>query len=284
MMSTRMGALFDISTTIATHPLVYIDPAEISVERIPQSEMVVMQSASSKATWRPAPGRKNSYAVKHAGSTIGLMFLASPVINLGVRDSFLNLPKDGKGYALRRVADMSVCVGLQPLAWHWNIGKLVALLASSKEIADDWAERYGDTLEWITTTSLYGHGSQYNRAYKFLGYTKGYGHAHISDEEYAAMLAWMRANGVDVPSSAFGAGSNPRMRRIAAYQRAQGQTVSLMHGNKRGVYIHKARDGSVAEIAGKWFERWGLPRYLRTKDAEPPYSDGKAQTATQLED
>lgn len=264
--------LFD--ELLPTHPNIEIDPALITLDRIPQSLLVAYQSKASKAVWRPAPGRKNSYAVHHDGQVIGLLFLASPVINLGVRDQFLGMPKEGRGYVLRTVADLSVCVGFQPLAWHWNIGKLIALLATSDEIADDHTDRYGDQLDWITTTSLYGRGAQYNRIYRFLGYTKGYGHAHVTEDEYQDMLLWMRENKVPVPSAAFGAGSNPRMRRIAAYQRANGRKVNLKHGEKRGVYISPARQGTVADITGRWFERWGRPRYERTLDREPPYTNG----------
>jgi len=260
----------------ATHPLVDIDPAGISLQTIQQRDMVRLQSDASKAVWRPAPGRKNGFGVFYEDRVIGLMFLCSPVINLGVRDAYLDLPKEGKGLALRRVSDMSVCVGLQPLAWHWNVGKLVAMLATSNEVADHHAEKYGDPLEWITTTSLYGRGTQYNRVYKFLGYTKGYGHQHIDDAEYLEMLAWMREHGVPIPSCEFGAGSNPRMRRIAAYQRARGVKVNLEHGLKRGVYVHEARQGPVPKVAARWFERWGLPRYLRTAEETPPYVDGKS--------
>lgn len=261
-------------TLEATHPLIRIDPAAIRLERLSIEDMIHLQAQASKAVWRPAPGRKSGFGVIHDDRLIGLMFLSSPVINLGVRDEWLELPKEGKGFALRRIADMSVCVGLQPLAWHWNIGKLVAMLATSDEIAAAHEARYGDPLEWITTTSLYGRGVQYNRVYKFLGYTKGYGHEHINDTEYESMLRWMRQNNVATPSSRFGSGSNPRMRRIAAYQRARGLPANLRHGNVRGVYIHQARQGGVDEIAHRWFKRWGLPRYERTADQVPPYTDG----------
>lgn len=257
-----------------THELVEIDPSRIGLWQVEQRELVRLQAACSKAVWRPAPGRKRSFVVTHADRPIGLMFLASPVINLGARDAYLGLPPEGRGLALRRVADLSVCVGLQPLAWHWNVGKLVAMLATSDEVADGHTERYGDPLEWITTTSLYGRGTQYNRVYRFLGYTKGYGHQHITEAEYQGMLDWMRQSGVPVPSSAFGAGSNPRMRRIRAYQQARGERVNLVHGNLRGVYVSPARQGSVAEIAARWYARWGLPRYERTRDAAPPYLSG----------
>lgn len=269
-----MMMMLDVDDPEATHALTMLHPEQITLRRLPQARVVALQMAASKAVWRPAPGRKNGYGVYHSNDLIGLMFLASPVINMGARDTYLKLPQEDKGYALRRVADMSVCVGIQPLAWHWNVGKLVALLATSTQIAADWEERYGDPLEHITTTSLYGRGAQYNRVYKFLGYTKGYGHQHITDDEYHEMLAWMRDNGVAIPSSKFGAGSNPRMRRIAAYQRASGTKVNLHHGNKRGIYTSPANAGTVGDLAAFWFERWGFPRYERTREVTPPYVDG----------
>lgn len=273
-MSEQLG-LFE--EPLPTHPNIQLDPSAITLDRIPQRRLVGYQRLGSKAVWRPAPGRKVAYGVHHRHRIIGLMFLASPVINLGVRDEFLNLPKQGRGYDLRCVADLSVCVGLQPLAWHWNLGKLIAMLATSDEVAADHHRRYGDDLKWITTTSLYGRGAQYNRVYKFLGYTKGFGHAHVTEAAYQAMLEWMRENGIEIPSSAFGAGSNPRMRRIAAYQRAVGEPVNLHHGEKRGVYIAPTRQGTVAEITNRWFERWGRSRYERTLDSEPPYMNGLDQ-------
>lgn len=262
-----------------THPLTFIDPERIRIERLSIEAMVDLQARTSKAVWRPAPGRKSGFGVIHEDRLIGLMFLSSPVINLGVRDEFLGLSGDGKGFALRRVADLSVCVGLQPLAWHWNVGKLVAMLAQSDEIAAAHERKHGDPLSWITTTSLYGRGAQYNRVYKFLGYTKGYGHQHISDAEYAEMLRWLKRNNVPIPSSRFGAGSNPRMRRIAAYQRARGESANLMHGNRRGVYIAPAGQGDVQSIAHRWHARWGLPRWQRTADLTAPYFNGLADAA-----
>lgn len=275
-------SLFDALPYIdgATHPLTELDPARITLTRAPQRQIVGLQRAASRALWRPAPGRKQGWTVQHDGRVIALMFLASPVINLAVRDAYLDLPPTGQGHgeALRSVSDLSVCVGIQPLAWHWNLGKLAAMLAASDEVAARHTAAYGDALDWITTTSLYGRGTQYNRVYKFLGYTKGYGHAHISDDEYAGMLRWMRGHNVPVPSSEFGAGSNPRMRRIAAYQRATGARVDLRHGDLRGVYITPARQGSAADVVARWYARWGLPRYERTRDQVAPYQDGKQET------
>jgi len=91
-------------------------------------------------------------------------------------------------------------------------------------------------------------------------------------------MQWLRDNGHEVPSCKFGAGSNPRMRRISAYRKASGdKTVTLVHGNKRGIYYHQAVDPSERmAVILKWHTRWGLPRYLRTKDTPPPYTNGLA--------
>jgi hypothetical protein len=251
-----------------------MDLGSVSVRRLPVDDLARLQRSMSRAVWRPAPGRKLGYVVEHQGTIIGLLFLASPVINLGPRDSYLSLPSDAsdKGRALRSYMDLSVCVSVQPAGWHWNLGKLMAMLAPT--LGD--MVPYPEPLLGLTTTSLWGKGSQYNRVWKFLGYTKGYGHEHITNDRYREMMRALWEGGHDIPSSRFGDGSNPRMRRIMEYRRIFGdQAVSVFHGNKRGIYYHPAMPpSSRAAVVAHWYERWGLPRYLRTKDQTPPYQDG----------
>lgn len=257
-------------------PLFKIEPEQIWVKQTDSGTLAHWQRQMSKAVWRPAPGRKLGFFVMHGTKVLGLIFLASPVINLTERDKRLGLSKDPKekGKQLRAVMDVSVCVSAQPIGWHWNLGKLCAMLATT--LGDAFQDRYGERLEHLVTTSLWGRGTQYNRAWEFLGYTKGHGHEHISDERYQEMLDWLKANGHPIPSCQFGAGSNPRMRRIAAYRKHSGdKTATLVHGNRRGIYYHPAVDPSKRqEVINKWFERWGLPRYERTKDKAAPYLDG----------
>lgn len=257
-----------------TTDLFEIDPTKIYIEQINSAQMIDYQKNMSKAIWRPAPGRKLAFLVKHENEILGLIFLASPVINMGERDKYLNLPKEGKGIALRHYMDISVCVGAQPIAWYWNIGKLCAMLATT--LGDYFYERYGEELYGLTTTSLYGKGTQYNRVYKFLGYTKGYGHEHVDDEKYKEMLNFLKDNGIEIPSCSFGAGSNARMRRILAYKKASGdKTVNLIHGKKRGIYYHDAIPSQYREqVIMEWYNRWGKPRYDRVKDLTPPYATG----------
>lgn len=257
-------------------PCISVNPSNIKINQVSSGEINKLQPLMSKAVWRPAPGRKLGFTVHHENYLLGLIFLASPVINMGARDLALNLSKDAstKGKQLRNYADLSVCVSAQPFGWHWNGGKLMALVATT--LGDYWQERYGDELKGIITTSLYGKSKQYNRVYKLLGYTKGYGHEHITDEKYAEMMNWMRQNKIEIPSSKFGAGSNPRMRRIAAYKKASGDSeTTLIHGKQRGIYYHPAVDPMLRSTTIQfWFERWGYPRYLRTKELSAPYQTG----------
>lgn len=253
-----------------------INPNRVSVTQVSSSRIAHLQPQMSKAVWRPAPGRKLGFLVTHEDDLLGIAFLASPVINMGDRDKALGLPSDPseRGKALRHYADLSVCVASQPFGWYWNGGKLIAMLATT--FGDYWYERYGDELLGIVTTSLWGRGSQYNRVYKFLGYTKGHGHEHITDERYKEMMDWMRGNKVEIPSCRFGSGSNPRMRRIQAYRKASGdKSVTLMHGNRRGIYFHAAnRPSDRNDVVNAWAQRWGIPRYERKRNENPPYTDG----------
>lgn len=270
-------ALFDVPPL--STPLFKIDPSRIVLHRTDQAGMVLYQRAMSRATWRPSPGRNLAFLAKHDDALLGLIFLASPVLNFGVRDRALGLPDDYKerGQALRHYADLSVCVGAQPIAWHWNLGKLLAMIATT--LGDVWLAQYGDELYGVTTTSLYGRGSQYNRIYRYLGKSQGYGHEHISDEEYDEMIAALRRKGVVLVSSRK---SNVRMRRIQQYRQSSGDgTVGVFHGNRRGVFFHEAVPPETRPaVIQRWYERWGRPRYDRTRLQTAPYSSGVELTPT----
>lgn len=253
-----------------------VDPARLHLERVETEWFYRRAVRATRLTVRPAPGRKMAYALRHGPNIVGLLFLASPVINLGARDAGLALPADlaKKGIALRRYMDLSVCVGVQPLAWHWNLGKLVALLASGADIAKDFQARYGEELVGVTTMGGFGRSSQYNRIYRFLGYTSGHGHHHISDADYEKMLAWMAANEVPIPRPRMHEGSNFRMERIRAYIRASGDTIRTFHGERRGVYYRAVDARSTAEVIAEWYARWGQPRWERTQNKAAPYAHG----------
>ncbi|MGA8213089.1 MAG: Druantia anti-phage system protein DruA [Candidatus Sulfotelmatobacter sp.] len=264
-----------------TTPLTEVHPTDIRILNVSSGVLAHYQKLMSKAIWRPAPGRKLGFLVMQDESILGLIFLASPVIRLTVRDAYLfpNAPADfNYGQALREYMDMSVCVSAQPIGWHWNLGKLMALIAPT--LGDYVEERYPlDKFRGVTTTSLWGKSMQYNRIYKYLGMTKGFGHEHVSDTEYERMVAYLESRtvfGGVLPSCSFGAGSNPRMRRIAEYRKITcDDSVTLEHGNLRGVYYQPAVPPQQwGAVIMNWYERWGQPRYEKTKNMQPPYQNG----------
>jgi hypothetical protein len=262
-----------------TTPLQEIDPAKIQVLPVPMNVMVRYQAQMSKAIWRPSSARKLGFLVVHEDALLGLIALTSPVIRLTVRDNFLfpGAPDGFKyGWALRSYMDMSVCVGAQPLAWHWHLGKLMAMIAPT---LGDYVEARSpkDKFKGVTTTSLYGgqKATQYDGVYKYLGETAGYGSEQVNDEEYKLMVCVLKACHA-LPSCNWVAGSNARMRKIAAYRKLTGdRTATLFHGHKRGVYYHPAVPPEQrSAVIQNWYARRGLPRYIKTKNDLAPYQNG----------
>lgn len=253
-------------------------PSKVKVLETDVTSLWRAQSVMARAPWRPCPGRKMPFYVIHGGDLLGLIFLSSPVINLGARDEYLGLSSDPseKGVELRQYADLSVCVPVQPFGWEWNGGKLLALLATT--MGDFWRRKYGDELLGITTTSYFGRGSLYNRIFRHLGYTKGFGHEQVSDEEYARMMEWLADEKIPIRASRHHAGSNFRMRRIAQYRKESGETSPRgnieNHGNKRAIYYHPTTTLSVEEQVEAWLERWGSRRRKATQGKVPPYTHG----------
>uniref|UniRef100_A0A6H2A6H4 Uncharacterized protein n=1 Tax=viral metagenome TaxID=1070528 RepID=A0A6H2A6H4_9ZZZZ len=253
-------------------PLFEIDPSRVVVEQTHIGVIARLQPRMAGVTWRPAPARKLGFLIRHGNDLLGIIALTSPVITLECRDRHLGLPSNPseRGHALINYADMSVCVGAQPISWHWNLGKMLAIVATS--LGDFWGHQYHEPLLGITTTSYHGRPSQYDRVMRFLGYTKGHGHVQVDDERFEAMVRWCARRGLPSPNWHV---TNARMRFIAAYASASGESVGAVHGAKRGVYYAPVADPSTRPgLIAAWYRRWGLPRYERTRNTEAPYQTG----------
>jgi hypothetical protein len=191
----------DYATSTA---LTLIHPDKIRVLTTPSSVIAFYQKRMSKADWRPAPGRKLGFLVVQDDYLLGLLFLATPVIRMTVRDDYLFPPSVrfkwmmehnasifNIGLATRDFMDLSVCVSAQPIGWHWNLGKLMALIAPT--LGDFVNARYSqDTFRGVITTSVWGRSVQYNRVYRFLGLSKGNGREQYDDAAVARMVQELR--------------------------------------------------------------------------------------------
>lgn len=183
------------------------------------------------------------------------------------------------------MADISVCGAVPPYNALLG-GKLVAMLATSPEVVQQYRKRYGSAvseiasatagravvrrpdLVFLSTTSLYGGSSQYNRIaipcerlggrpgtlvrYHETGKSDAYGTSHFSEDTVEALVTLMSQseNGVRV-NSIFGEGQSPKMRKIREGLEELGFPADplLRHGRKRVVYciplISNVRDFMV---------------------------------------
>src|SRR5690606_23856127 len=136
-------------------------------------------------------------------------------------------------------------------------GKLAACLVRTKEVRDDFDDKYSDTrgiiskrkkaarLVMVTTSSSLGKSSIYNRlkldgqAYlQPIGYTQGYGHFHIPDTLFAELRDYLRKKRHKyVDGHTFGKGPNWRLRTIRAAFDSLGFKADLLkHGIGREVF------------------------------------------------
>jgi len=287
----------DTNSMIST-PLYEIQPDNIELIQIPNSLMTRLQPRISKCLWKPNVGRRMSYLIVDNTNLLGTIFLGSPIMTISCRDKSIGLDKiehSEKGKELRHYLDMNICVGIQPISWYWNLGKLCAMLATT--ITSEYKIKYGDELKGIFTTSYWGKSTgPYNRIYKFLGYTKGISAVKVTDEEMNFIRETIKSKGYTLvygkkPKSTterlfnvdksenkiFYVGiSSPKRNIVAFYNRLPGiKKFNMEHGNKRGVYFAPSVPTiSRHDVIKEWYIRWGKPRFDRKKSETPPYKDG----------
>ncbi|MFK0194231.1 Druantia anti-phage system protein DruA [Kitasatospora sp. NPDC090308] len=152
----------------------------------------------------------------HDDRVMGLIGLADPVFALKARDSVIGWSAQQRHERLACVMDAFVLGAVPPYS-HLLAGKLAALLATSREVRDVFAKRYGHKttriagrdpdaqLALVTTASALGRSSLYNRlrtpsgslAFRPVGYTAGSGDFHFSGAIYEDLVAFAAANAPD---------------------------------------------------------------------------------------
>lgn len=127
---------------------------------------------------------------------IGVCSLASDVIAIAVRDQWIGWTKENKfeGGKLKNTAIGSTIVSTQPLGYNFLGGKLIASLLCTEDVRNAWENKFGDKLVGITTTSLYGGHSMYQRIpfWKELGKTAGRILLKPDDEFYEKWNHWLQ--------------------------------------------------------------------------------------------
>ena len=247
-------------------------------------------------------GRRLRFLVfdEHTEKLIGLLGLGDPVFHLGPRDSWIGW--DGRTHRerLRHVMDAFVLGAVPPYS-YLLCGKLVAMLATSRDVRAAFARRYGSStslitnrrfageLALITTISALGRSSLYNRVraagrpvFISVGTTSGSGSFHFSNDVYANLLSYAREHCTpSAKNEGWGNGWRSRRDLVRAVLPRIGLPRELVyHGVKREVFVAPlARNTgeflrgetdeldphpeSAAELFEEFRERWLLPRAAR---------------------
>ena len=251
-------------------------------------------------------GRRLRYVIwdAHNEKLLGLIAIGDPVFNLSVRDSLIGWDADDRCERLVNVMDAYVLGALPPYNMLLG-GKMVACLVRSRQIYNEFRRTYGNTagiisgkakkprLLAVTTSSSMGRSSVYNRLklggvryFQPIGYTRGWGHFHISDGLFLELRDYLRGIGHRYADQhRFGQGPNWRLRTTRAALKALGFREDLLrHGVQREVFFcslasnatrilgtGKGRPDlssllSAQEVADLALERWILPRAHRRPD------------------
>ena len=251
-------------------------------------------------------GRRLRYVIWDAQNEklLGLIAIGDPVFNLSVRDGLIGWDAEDRRERLVNVMDAYVLGALPPYNMLLG-GKMVACLVRSRQIYNKFTRTYGNAegiisgrtkkprLLAVTTSSSMGRSSIYNRLklggvryFQPIGYTRGWGHFHISDDLFLELRDYLRSIGHGYADQhRFGQGPNWRLRTTRAALKALGFRDDLLrHGVQREVFFcsmasnaarilrtGKGRPNlssllSTQQVADLALERWILPRARRRPD------------------
>ena len=292
-----------------------LDPARISpvLERVSahtwQADLFRLASLTWSVPVSSGFGRRLRYLVwdDYNKKLLGLIAIGDPVFNLSTRDNFIGWNVQERGARLVNIMDAYVLGALPPYNALLG-GKMVACLVRSRDIYDDFMQKYGTTTGIIsqqaktarllaaTTSSSMGRSSVYNRLkldgiqyFRSIGYTDGWGHFHIPDTLFGELRDYLRDIGHPYADRhRFGQGPNWRLRTTRAALGALNLNERVLrHGIQRQVFLctlasnamELLRTGEgrpdltsllgVREIGQLAIERWIVPRSRR----RPEYRD-----------
>lgn len=234
------------------------------------------------------------------GKVMGVFGLGDPVFSLGARDRWIGWDKAARSDRLQHVMDLFVLGAVPPYS-QLLCGKLVALLATSREVLEAFRCKYGGLsarisgkrhsgqLALLTTTSALGRSSLYNRlffrgrlVYQSAGYTRGSGEFHFGNGIYRDLRALAEAHCEATAKNArWGSGFRNRRELLRKVLPLLGLSQELVyHGVQREVFAAPLAQNSLQFLRGEeeelqvydygieelfgWFrERWLLPRAAR---------------------
>lgn len=234
------------------------------------------------------------------GKLIGIFGLGDPVFGLKPRDRWIGWNYEARRKRLQCVMDLFVLGAVPPYS-DLLCGKLVALLATSREIREAFLRKYhgqqatisrkplDGRLALLTTTSALGRSSLYNRlrhgerlVFRSVGFTRGSGDFHFSNGFYGDLRKFAIEHcDATAKHSSWGEGFRNRRELVRKTLPLLGLSNELSyHGIEREIFVaplaantqeflcgnHQRLQhyGRTADELFEWFrDRWLLPRAAR---------------------
>lgn len=210
------------------------------------------------------PGRFVKFLVydEVTGKYLGVVSLGSDVISITCRDEWIGWDKTTKlGGKLNNSAIGTTIVPTQPFGYNFLGGKLVASLLTTKVVSDVWKDLYDDTLVGITTTSLYGGHSMYQRIpfWREMGKSKGAISLKPDDDIYEVWHHYVKEHMADEynrkvksKDTTNGPVTGIKQQILSIIFRAVGISPSkYKHGFERGVYYAPLYENTREYLQGK---------------------------------
>jgi hypothetical protein len=263
---------------------------------------------TSSINVRKSVGRSIKFFVidKTSGKYLGIASIGGDLIEINIRDKYIDMykykqiirdiPKENieeinnyKNKITERVnsiVNIWCCVGLQPVAFNLNIGKLIASLCFSREVAQEYENKYGNKLGGIITHSINGRSAQYGslKYLKFIGYTEGKGTVKVNDDLCHKLYNFLKEKlNIDITEECTRYSKFDKIRCALKHIDLSSSQINniLNHGNKRGVYFGYINNESknyfknidetldydyndietVENISNWWKDKWCIPRF-----------------------
>lgn len=284
-----------------------VKPRLIQVAEDQQHDLFRLARLTWSLPYTQGFGRRLRFLVmdESNGKLIGLIGLHSPPIDLAPRDRLFSYPPGRKTELINQTMDIYTLGAVPPYSFLLG-GKLVALLAATKEVQQAYKTKYSNRktlisgrqisseLVALTTTSAYGRSSIYNRL-KYngrfiaepIGYTRGFGTFHLLP--FYSELRSMLPPEMNTLRSGFSEGKSvgprPKWQEVDHVLSILGLSPKEVrqHGVKRQVFLYRLIENLEGFMAGEvlqphsstlssetlanyWKERWLIPRSQRLHD------------------
>lgn len=253
----------------------------VSAGSAEEKDWTILRLFTSSFQFDQSPGRFVKFVLRDetTGKYLGVVSLSSDVVSIGCRDEWIKWDKTTKlGGKLNNSAIGSCIVAPQPFGYNFLGGKLVAAMLTTQAVQKVWKELYDNTLVGITTTSLYGGHSMYQRIpfWRELGKSKGMISIKPDDAIYTEWHQWIKENNAQEyqqkilsKDTSKGPVTGIKQRILDMIFRAVGISQSkYKHGFERGVYYAALYENTREFLRGEITEEQLIPSKKLERDED----------------